>query len=227
MSHTSRSGAEAGRDEVVAERDRLRWLDGRLSTPRVLADHVEDDAAWLLTGEVPGVAAHDPRLRMGSILPWVQAVGRGLRRFHDELVVDTCPFDARLDLLLASAERRVATGGVDPSKLGATYSRHSAEGLLDHLCATRPAEPDDDLVVAHGDPGLPNVLIGASGDQVSGFVDIGRLGVSDRYRDLAITVRSLTQNVGPEAAHHLLDAYGVSMPDLARLEFYVLLDEMW
>lgn len=220
-------GAAGGRDGLAAERERLAWLSGRQSTPAVLAHHVRGDTAWLLSAEVPGVPAHDPGFRMGSVKPWLEALGRGLRRLHDELPVDSCPFDARLDVLLAAAERRVAAGGVDPATLGSTYRRHTAEQLLDHLLAMRPAEPDEDLVVAHGDPCLPNLLLRPTGDEVSGVVDVGRLGVSDRYRDVAIIVRSLNLAAGPEVAYVLLDAYGIAHPDLLRLEFYVLLDEMW
>jgi aminoglycoside phosphotransferase len=220
-------GPAGGRDGIVAERDRLAWLDGRQSTPRAQAHVVDGETGWLLTTEVPGVPAHDPRFRMGSVQPWLEGLGRSLRRFHDDLAVDSCPFDARLDVLLGAAERRVAAGGVDPTTLGSAYRRHSAEDLLRHLLAMRPAEAEEDLVVAHGDPCLPNFLMSPTGDQVSGLVDVGRLGVSDRYRDVAIIVRSLGQTIGPEVTYVLLDAYGIPHPDLSRLEFYVLLDEMW
>lgn len=220
-------GPAGGLDGIIAERDRVAWLAGRQSTPAEVAHHVDRETGWLLTDEVPGVAAHDPRFRMGSVRPWLEALGHGLRNFHDALPVDSCPFDARVDTLLAAARRRVAAGGVDPSTLGPLYRRHTAEQLSDHLHTMRPAEPAEDLVVAHGDPCLPNLLLRPAGDQVTGVVDVGRLGVSDRYRDLAIIVRSLGQTIGPEVAYLLLDAYGITRPDLARLEFYVLLDELW
>lgn len=220
-------GHAGGRDGLDAERERLAWLGGRQSTPSVLAHHVRDATVWMLTAEVPGTPAHDPRFRMGSVQPSLEALGRGLRRFHDELPVDSCPFDAQLDVLLAAAEQRVASGGVDPATLGSSYRRHTPEDLLAHLLAMRPAEPDEDLVVAHGDPCLPNLLLAPAGDRVTGVVDVGRLGISDRYRDVAIIVRSLSLKTGPEVAYLLLDAYGIPQPDLLRLEFYVLLDEMW
>lgn len=222
-----KTGPAGGLDGIAAEGDRLAWLGGREGTPEVVARHVDGATGWLLTAEVPGIPAHDPRFRMGSVEAWLAALGRSLRRFHDELPVQACPFDARVDILLASVRRRVAAGGVDPSTLGSTYQRYSAEQLLEHLLAMRPPEPADDLVVAHGDPCLPNFLMSPAGDAVTGVVDVGRLGVSDRYRDIAIIVRSLSQNVGPDVAYVLLDAYGIAQPDLMRLEFYVLLDEMW
>ena len=115
--------------------------------------------------------------------------------------------------------------------MGATYARSSPERLLDHLVATVPPEPAaEDLVVTHGDPTQPNLLVDlghAGGPAVVAMVDLGRLGVGDRYRDLAITVRSLLMNLGPEVVPPFLDAYGLPHPDLARLEWYALVDDMW
>ena len=62
---------------------------------------------------------------------------------------------------------------------------------------------------------------------VTGLVDLGRLGVSDRYRDLALVARSLVLNVGPEPAWRLFDAYGLPHPDPLRMEWYALADDMW
>jgi aminoglycoside phosphotransferase len=107
-----------------------------------------------------------------------------------------------------------------------SYQRRTADELLDHLRATRPAEPAADLVVAHGDAVMPNLLIGPEVN-VAGLVDLGRLGVSDRHRDLALVVRSLTQNVGPELGWRLFDGYGMAYPDPLRMEWYALVDDMW
>ena len=79
---------------------------------------------------------------------------------------------------------------------------------------------------------LPNVLLRPpasrqDGTTVSGLVDLGRLGVSDRYRDLALVARSLVLSIGPEPAWRLFDAYGVPHPDPLRMEWYALADDMW
>lgn len=220
--------------DFTDEVERLRWLAGRspVATPPVLGVATDEAGrGWVLTSGLVGIAAHEPTLLVPDAAPLIEAMGTGLRRFHDSLLIDDCPFRLGTDELLASAEARVARGDVDPSTMASsTYRRLSADRLLEHLRTSRPAEPAEDLVVAHGDPSQPNFLIdptAPTGERLSGLVDVGRLGVSDRYRDLAIVARSLVTNLDGEASHRFFDAYGLANPDPLRLEWYVLVDDMW
>jgi kanamycin kinase len=79
----------------------------------------------------------------------------------------------------------------------------------------------DRFVVCHGDPCAPNTIIGARGDSM-GVVDLGALGVADRWADLAVATWSSEWNYGPGWESVLLDAYGIA-PDLARIDYYRLL----
>ena len=83
--------------------------------------------------------------------------------------------------------------------------------------------PSDRLVVCHGDPCAPNTLMADDGS-CSGHVDLGDLGVADRWADLAIATLSLAWNYpGREEDDGwedvLLDAYGVA-PDRDRIAHY-------
>jgi hypothetical protein len=58
----------------------------------------------------------------------------------------------------------------------------------------------------------------------SGFIDCGRLGVADRYQDLALAARSLVHNFGDTRwVAPLFQRYGM-VADERRLAFYRLLD---
>lgn len=76
----------------------------------------------------------------------------------------------------------------------------------------------DRLVVCHGDACAPNTLIGDDG-HCSGHVDLGDLGVADRWADLAIATLSLSWNYGSVHEDVLLDAYGVAR-DEERIAYY-------
>jgi aminoglycoside phosphotransferase len=73
--------------------------------------------------------------------------------------------------------------------------------------------------VCHGDYCLPNVLI-AEGE-ISGFVDLGELGVADRWSDLATALWSVGHNLGRGWRDAFLDAYGVE-PNAGKIALYSL-----
>ena len=86
--------------------------------------------------------------------------------------------------------------------------------------------PDDaavpDAVVAlDGDPCAPNTLLDDAG-AVVGHVDLGALGVGDRWADLAVLTWSTVWNFGEGYEDDVLAAYGVA-PDAVRTAFYRLL----
>jgi kanamycin kinase len=79
----------------------------------------------------------------------------------------------------------------------------------------------DVLVVCHGDACAPNTLLTEDG-RWSGHVDLGSLGLADRWADLAVATWSTEWNYGPGWEELLLEAYGVQ-PDPERMAYYRLL----
>lgn len=78
----------------------------------------------------------------------------------------------------------------------------------------------DLLVVCHGDPCVPNTLIDDAG-RFAGHVDLARLGVADRWADLAIATYSIGWdiNFGRSYDDLFFDAYGIR-PDPERIAAY-------
>jgi aminoglycoside phosphotransferase len=208
--------------ELQDEHARLLWLRGRLPIPSVLAWAEEAGRGWLLLTEAPGVMVCDPAVSADPARV-TRLLAEGLRRIHSLPIAD-CPFDMRATQRLALAAGNIRLGIVAP---GARLDGKSIspERLLAHLTATRPPEPDADLVFVHGDYCLPNVLLGATG--VSAWLDWGRAGVSDRYQDLAIGARSVRYNLGAEWAPRFMAAYGSEPLDQRRLAWYEALDELF
>ncbi|NAZ86734.1 phosphotransferase [Kineococcus sp. T90] len=184
--------APAGAALPLAEEvPRLAWAAAFTPVPRVLGHGADEDGSWLLTAALPGEPAVSPRwlARPGAAVP---ALGRALRALHERLPVVDCPFGW-------SAEQRLAAAVRDVSALGAP-------------------PPVDRLVVCHGDACAPNTLLAADGAPV-GHVDLGALGVADRWADLAVATLSLGWNYGPGWEAAFLEAYGVA-PDPARTAWY-------
>ena len=77
----------------------------------------------------------------------------------------------------------------------------------------------DRLVVCHGDACAPNTLIDDDGHP-SGHVDLGDLGVADRWADLAVAEWSLRYNYRGDWRGEFFDAYGIA-PDQDRMDDYL------
>ena len=204
-----------------AEMQRLRWLAGRLPVPEVVDYEVTPEAEYLAVTRLPGMPMHHPDALLHP-LRVTELLARALRELH-ALPLRDCPFNASLAVTLRQAHERVSAGLVDEADFDAERAGQSGEQLLRDLLRTRPAT--EDFVVTHGDPCLPNLIL--DGEYLSGFVDVGRLGLADRHADLALAHRDLHSKLGAEMAGHFLDVYGRSLVDAGKLKYYRLLDELF
>jgi kanamycin kinase len=200
---------------LEAEARRLTWASRFTAVPLVLEAGHDDRGAWLLTQGLPGENAVSPHWRAQPAIA-VRAIGEGLRAFHDTVPIAPCPFSWSTEDRVADARAR--EGEIDTTTcmlVGTSVS------LVDALAAVAVPPPVDRLVVCHGDACAPNTLIGPDG-RWSGHVDLGALGIADRWADLAVASWSLEWNYGPGWEPLLLDAYGID-PDAERTAYYRLL----
>jgi kanamycin kinase len=201
--------------DLTPEIARLQWAGAYTPVPRVL-DHGGDEAGeWILTAGLEGESAVAERW-LADPARAVRAIGAGLRALHDALPVDRCPFSWSLEQRLADAHRRA--NALDPARW---HPHHRGLSVQQALDAVNTPPPVDKLVVCHGDACSPNTLIRDDGTW-SGHVDLGALGVADRWADLAVASWATTWNYGPGWEEPLLTAYGIA-PDPARLAYYRLL----
>jgi aminoglycoside 3'-phosphotransferase-2 len=206
--------------ELPGEAQRLQWLAGTgIPGPSLRASFDEGDYHWLLMTALPGSDLTQLVERPEALR---NALATGLRALH-ALDPATCPFDHRLDVKLALGAANAAAGRVDETDFDETRSGWTAQRVVDWLVHHRPAGGED-LVVTHGDASLPNII--ALDDAFAGFVDCGRLGVADRWQDLAIACRSLIYNCGGEHVAPFLATYGAEW-DEERYRYYCTLDELF
>lgn len=91
---------------------------------------------------------------------------------------------------------------------------------LSWASAAPDAPAPEQLVVCHGDPCVPNTLLDERG-QFLAHVDVGALGVGDRWADLAIATYSISWkvNFGRSYDQLFFSTYGVD-PDPVRINYY-------
>jgi aminoglycoside phosphotransferase len=207
----------AGGIDLTQEAARLSWAGAYITVPTVLGEGADEAGAWLLTSALPGQNAVTQRWR-DEPAKAVTAIGQGLRAMHEAMPVATCPFSWRAEEQVADARRRAGLGHIDPAGWHEVHQGLTIEQALARLADIPPV---DRLVVCHGDACAPNTLITEDG-RCSGHVDLGDLGVADRWADLAIATWSSEWNYGPAWEKLLLSAYGVA-PDPDRARYYRLL----
>jgi kanamycin kinase len=206
--------------DLAAEAARMTWAAAYSSVPRVLGRGADSEGSWLVTAALPGHSAVSSRW-LADPRTAVIAIGEGLRAMHDALPVADCPFSWLAQDRIAAAERAAAAGRLDTSDWAPEHRELGIEGALAQVHNLPPA---GQLVVCHGDACAPNTLITDDG-RWSGHVDLGDLGVADRWADLAIATWSTGWNYGPGWEQLLLDAYGIK-PDAERTRYYRLLWEL-
>lgn len=206
--------------DLAAERDRLVWAGPYLRVPEVLDFGTDADQSWLVTAGLDGESAVSARWKAEPAVA-AHAIGVQLREVHDFLPVADCPFSR-------SVESRLAAGGREPSDelLPAPDWRPDFRGVTVREALHRVADvpPIDELVVCHGDPCAPNTLIADDG-QPAGIVDLGSMGVADRWADIAVATWSADWNFGPGWQQTLLNGYGIDA-DPERTAYYRLLWEL-
>lgn len=180
---------------MAGEAERLAWAGRFIRVPEVLDVGGDDTHEWLITRAVPGRSAVDARW-LAEPATAVRAVGEGLRALHDGLPVADCPFEWTVPSRLA----RAATRGIRVPEV------------------LREPPPVEHLVVCHADACCPNTLLDDTGRWLA-HVDLGTLGVGDRWADIAVASMSTAWNYGPGWEDALIEAYGVE-PDRARLAYY-------
>jgi len=212
--------AEGGAaDPVRQEIARTVWLGKQgVRVPPILRTHDNGDAIAMETQALPGVPAHRCDWPKTQLL---LALGRALAVFHALPAAD-CPFDESLAVRLGRAQQAIARGEVDAKHFATRNRGVTPEAILARVTANPPPE---DLVVAHGDASLSNMVVAPDG--AIGFIDCGHVGRADRYLDLAVIADEIDEYFGRRAIKIFADAYGGGRWNATKAAFYADLYELF
>ena len=222
---------EKERPQITKMVEVMRWLEGKLPAPRVLATEVKDGFRYLVMSKIGGRMACD-EYYMNRPEELTELLAEALKMLWSVDISD-CPKTFDLAAELEQAKYRVENHLVDMDDLEpGTFGEGGFRGpeelwqwLYDH-------QPIPDPVFAHGDFCLPNVFFEDS--KVKGFIDLGDAGIADRWYDIALGYRSLKHNadgtygkfyegVNPDELFYKL---GIE-PDWEKIRYYILLDELF
>ena len=211
----------------------MRWLEGKIPAPRVIAFEEDGEYQYLLMTRVTGeMSCSDYYFEHPDKLLKILADTLNMLWKVD---ISDCPGIRDLDADLKEAKYRVDNNLVDlvnvePTTYGEKGLFKNPEELYQWLVDNRPKyEP----VLSHGDFCLPNIFI--ENGKLSGLIDVGDTGEGDKWKDIALCYRSLKHNfdgtyggkVYPDFnPDKLFEALGIE-PDWDKIKYFILLDELF
>lgn len=203
----------------------LKFLQGKIEVPSLIDFVSENGLDYLLMGKLDGYMSFDEKIA-NDPEQLVYLLATAILKLWS---IDYQNLDnpLTLDEKLQMAEISVKTNQVryDLIDKSLIKSFESPDQILTYLKESKPAE---DLVLTHGDYCLPNVFF--LDNCLTGFVDLGRAGISDRYQDIALCLRSLKYNLKEKYKESYQDLFfsilGVEY-DEKKLFYYLLLDELF
>jgi aminoglycoside 3'-phosphotransferase-3 len=205
--------------ESRREQDMYQWLKGKVPVPRVICQHYENGLDYLLLEEAKGVMLESECYR-NNPEQLVKLAAEGLKLFWS-IPVSQCPYEASIESKLKIAKEEIDNGmKVCVEKNKYTEGFNNEKEVYEYLVSNIPKE---DKVLTHGDYCFNNYF--AENNNISGFIDMGRGGIADRYQDIALCVRELM--VYEEKYTELLFQYLNIKPDFEKIRYYILLDELF
>ncbi len=219
-------------DEADLEVKLMTWLADKLPVPKILCLEKENDKSFLLMSRVEGLMSCDENIIENPNL-LVKILAEGLNMLW-HVDISNCPYSNSLERKLELAEYNIRNNicdldNVEPETFGKNGFKNPDE-LLKWLKENKPSE---DLVFSHGDFCLPNVFI--NDNKISGFIDLGRSGIADRYQDIALCYRSLSHNYSGTYGGKVYKDFDPNIlfeelkigPDWEKIKYYILLDELF
>lgn len=218
--------------EAQNEYQVMLWLQGRLPVPQVIARECVGGKSYLLMTRTAGKMACDD-IYMRNPVHLTGLLADALKRLW-QIDAEGIPFQWGIDRKLAMAGEWVAQGmvgmeNVEPDTYGEDGFRNPEElyqWLVEH-------KPQEEPVLCHGDFCLPNLIF--EGDDLKGYIDLGRMGAADKWQDIALCYRSLLHNYDGKYSGRKYEGYRPEMlfeklglePDWEKIRYYILLDELF
>ncbi len=210
----------------------MLYLQGKMPVPEVCAYETVDGMSYLLMSKCQGQMACEHEYMMD---PEIQCrlLAAGLKGLWSTDISD-CPSDQRLPHKLEQAKYNIEHGLVDLDNVEPdTFGEKGFENPAALLRWLYENMPEEEPVLSHGDYCLPNLF--GVGSEVTGYIDLGRTGIADKWCDIAICYRSLSHNYSGKYHGKAYPRYDDMLlfreleiePDWDKIRYYILLDELF
>lgn len=217
---------EQGCEESDNEFKMLQWLQGKLPVPKIICAEKIDGVNYLLMSKLTGKMSCD-KCYISDIDNLIHSLAEGLKLLWN-IDISNCPYKNDVDNKLRLAKYRIENSLCDNitnaepdtfNEIGFSNPKELFEWLIDN-------KPTQELVFSHGDYCLPNIFIDKN--EISGFIDLGRSGVADKWQDIALCYRSLKHKFGEK--EDIFNCFFNKLelkPDWEKINYYILLDELF
>ena len=227
--------AQEYNEEAENEYRMLQYLQDKLPVPLIYAHEISDDKSYMLMSKCMGQMACSHEYMTNPTL-LCKLLADGLNKLWS-IDISDCPSDQRLSNKLIMAEYNIENGLVDLDNVEPeTFSENGFKNPAELLQWLYDNKPEEEPVLSHGDFCLPNIF--GINDEVTGYIDLGRAGIADKWCDIALCYRSLSHNFSGKYKGQENNTYsdydelllfrelGIK-PDWEKIRYYILLDELF
>ena len=173
------------KNNLKEEYERLKWIEGKLNTPKAYYYNEKDNIKYLIMEYKKGAPSFE--------------FGKALNQIH-KVNIENCTFNKYSPEQLLS-NFLVKLDSIYP-EIQDNYKDETKETVIEFMKENIPT----DKVLTHGDYSMPNILI--NNDEIS-FIDLGELGISTKYLDIYYFMKSLKINEKEEIFEEFLKGYGI------------------
>lgn len=210
-------------------------VSNNVPVPKIIEYKEENDFSYTLMSRVKGkMLCDDKILRNPKLL--IKLLSEGLKLLWSVDISD-CKIDdvSNIKQRLKAARYNVENNLVDVNNvMPDTFGPNGFESPEELLVWLENNIPDIEPVFSHGDYCMENIF--TINNRISGFIDLGKSGIADRWQDLAICIRELDGVFSNEyvedfdyskySTDMLLNELGIKR-DNDKLKYYMLLDELF
>lgn len=211
----------SSRGNLTSEYEKLKWLQGKLSVPKIVLYDCTEDTEYLITEAIGGeMICSEYYLNNPDI--GISVIIEAFKQINDVDIKD-CPFNTSIDYKLELVENNVKNNLIRIEDLREETLKKfgSLENIVKFL---KDNKFNDEYCFSHGDVSLPNIF--AIDNKFVGFIDVGECGIADKWFDLAICEKSIRRNYGEKYISKFYKELNI-IPDRDKIDYYLLMMELY